>query len=68
VNDLIPYAFRGVGALLYAFPMLLAARKSDMQTPWPPLREWPDLLTDDYARSVGFACAKELGDAIGVET
>jgi len=28
VNDLILYAFGGVGALLYAFPMFLAARKS----------------------------------------
>jgi hypothetical protein len=28
VNDLILYAFGGMGALLYAFPMFLAARKS----------------------------------------
>jgi transcriptional regulator with XRE-family HTH domain len=33
-----------------------------------PRRGWPDLLTDDYARTLGFACAKDLGDEIGVET
>jgi transcriptional regulator with XRE-family HTH domain len=33
-----------------------------------PRRGWLDLLTDDYARTLGFACAKNLGDEIGVET
>jgi transcriptional regulator with XRE-family HTH domain len=33
-----------------------------------PRRGWSDLLTDDYARILGFACAKDLGDEIGVET
>jgi transcriptional regulator with XRE-family HTH domain len=29
---------------------------------------WPDFITDDYALALGFACAKDLGDEIGVET
>ncbi|WP_353467652.1 helix-turn-helix domain-containing protein [Sphingomonas faeni] len=33
-----------------------------------PRRGWADLLTDDYARTLGFASAKDLGDEIGVET
>lgn len=29
---------------------------------------WSDFITDDYALALGFACAKDLGDEIGVET
>ncbi len=33
-----------------------------------PRGGWPDFITDDYALALGFACAKDLGDEIGVET
>ncbi|MDQ0838855.1 helix-turn-helix domain-containing protein [Sphingomonas faeni] len=33
-----------------------------------PRQGWSDFLTDDYAKTLGFACAKDLGDEIGVET
>jgi transcriptional regulator with XRE-family HTH domain len=33
-----------------------------------PRGGWIELLSDDYALTLGFTCAKELGDEIGVET
>jgi transcriptional regulator with XRE-family HTH domain len=33
-----------------------------------PRGGWIELLSDDYALTLGFACAKHLGDEIGVET
>jgi hypothetical protein len=68
VNDLILYAFRGVGALLYAFPMFLAAWKSGDAEALATSTRMARLADRRLCANGGFACAKELGDAIGVET